>query len=735
MQSLGSTITSAADNIDFSRYIRLVMYNKWRILAFVVLVTGIAILLVKPLPYEYEAETTVLIDTNRQNIAGIPDVYNTNTQNREYFATQYQIIGSRSLIEKVVDRLNLTTHPEYDPRQQEESKGLGAFLGGIFGGADEDGEYLTEEEEEFEIRRQLVSYFGRQLSVFPIYGTHMVSIRYIANDPELAADVANAMADAYIESYLEAKLETTQKATSWLSERLAGLRETLEESERKLQDYKESEQLVDVSGVRTLDSAELAQLREDLVDARQARTQAESTYQQVRNYRSLSTDQLLAIPTILNNSVVQRVVESKSAVDRRVADLKRRYGTRHPEMQAALAEQSEINADLASRLRSVSEGITANYRAAVRAERELVSQIDLTRSRLQTVGRKEVRLRELEREVETNRQLYDLFLSRGKETDESGRIQEPPARIIDVAIAPSLPIGPNKAKYIIAALILSLGLSIGLLIVIDMMDATIKTSEDVEHKLKTPMLGFLPLDKENKSEVAFRAFQDEEENSTFTESIRSIRTSLILSSLDSPFKVIMVTSSLPGEGKSTIALNIAEALGQMEKVLLVDADMRRPTMAKAIDVDKTSSGLSEIIAGEAKIDDCIHKLSNSETEIITSGAIPNNPLELLSGNAFKNCLELLKTRYDRIIIDSAPVNLVSDAQIISSHADSLLYVVKANSTGASLANKGIKTLRKINAPITGVILNQVDLKKANQYDSYYGSYEKHYAYVSNKEPE
>jgi capsular exopolysaccharide synthesis family protein len=732
--AIGSAISTAAEGVDFSRYLRLVTFNKWKILSFVLLITGITFILVRSLPYQYEAETSVLIETNRQNVAGIRDVYSGNTQNREYLATQYQILASRVLIEKVVDRLNLTTHPEFDPRQQEESKGIGVLLGKIFPFLAKEEKLLTEEEEEFEIRRLVVTFLRRGITVTPIFGTHMVSIEYTASNPELAASITNAMADVYIESYLEGKLETTQKATSWLSGRLEGLREKLEESESRLQDYKEREQLVDVSGVRTLDSAELAQLREDLVDARQSRIQAESTYQQVRGYRNLSSDQLLAIPTVLNNPVIQSVIEAKSAVDRRVADLKRRYGEKHPRMQAALSEQKEINQDLGARLASVSQGITANYRAAVRAEQELVGQINQTQTRLQSVGRKEVRLRELEREVETNRQLYDLFLSRGKETDESGRIQEPPARIIDAAIPPVIPVGPNKAKYILAAMILSLGVAVGLLVVIDLLDSSIKTSEDVEHKLRASMIGFLPLVKENKSDFAFRAFAaGEEENNTFTESTRSIRTSLILSSLDKPFKIIMVTSSVPGEGKSTIALNVAEALGQMEKVLLIDADMRRPTLAKAVEVDKTLPGLSEIISGTAKIDDCIHKLSGSETEVITSGAIPNNPLELLSGTDFKDIIELLKQRYDRIIIDSAPVNLVSDAQVISTFADSLLYVVKANSTSTSIANKGLKTLRNIDAPITGVILNQVDLKKAGQYDSYYGVYEKNYAYISNTE--
>ncbi len=713
----------STENIDFGHYLRLLLHNKWKIAAFVFVVTAIVVMLVKPMRSVYQADTTVMIESGRSNIVEIQDVYGTNTQNREYYATQYEIIQSRGLIERVVDRLKLTTHPEYDPRQKEEKKSF-------FSLPKKETAPVSDEALEVAIRRDIVDNFRSSLSVEPLFGTHIVNIGFKSHDPDLAADVANAMADVYIESYLEARLDVAKKATSWLSGRLGELRQNLQESEERLQEYREREKLVDVQGVRTLDAAELAQLREDYVDARQKRAQAEALYQQVRDFESLSTGELLAIPAILNNSIIQRLVEAKSTSDRKVVELSRRYGEKHPAMQAALSEQTEVAGDLNARLRTVSQGIYSSYQAALRAEQDLSRQINSTRGRLQTVSRKEVRLRELEREVATNRQLYDLFLSRGKETDESSRIEEPPARVIDLAIAPIIPVGPNKKKFVMAALILSIALSVGLIILLDLLDSTVRTAEDVENKLKISMLGFLPLEKSNKSDYAFRAFVNQSDKSGFAESVRTIRTSLVLSSLDNPFKTIVVTSSVPGEGKSTVSLNIAEALGQMEKVLLIDADMRRPTMAKALGFSQSTPGLSNVISGKAKIDDCIHRLSDSEIDVIVSGSIPNNPLELLSSKQFKELLVSLQDQYDRIIIDSAPVHVVSDAQILSSYADSLLYIVKSNSTPLSIAAKGIKVLRSVNAPMTGAVLNQVDLKKASQYDSLYGEYKEQYGYVT-----
>lgn len=723
---------SVGENIDFAHYLRLLMHNKWRVMIFVFLITAVVAMLVKPMKSVYQADTTVIIETNRSSIVEIQDVYNSGPQSGEYFATQYEIIKSRALIEKVVDRLKLTTHPEYDPRQVEEKDSFFDInkLMSLVKSSDKTAlEAVSDEELEFEIRRDIIRIFKLNLSVEPLFGTLLVRISYKANDPDLAADITNAVADAYIESYLEARLAVAQKATSWLSERLGELRQNLQDSEERLQEYREQEKLVDVQGVRTLDSAELAQLREDLVDARQRRVDAKAVYDQVKNFESLSTSQLLSIPAILSNAIIQNLVEVKSVTDRRVVELSRRYGEQHPSMQAALSEQRQIANDLNNRLRTVSQGIYANYQAALRSEQDLSNQINNTRGRLQNVSRKEVRLRELEREVETNRQLYDLFLSRGKESDESSKLEEPPARVIDEALAPIEPIGPNKMKFIMAAFVLSGALAVGLIVLLDLLDSTVRTNDDVESKLKTAMLGFLPLDKSNKSEYAFRAFLNQNDKSGFAEAIRTIRTSLVLSSLDKPFKTIVVTSSIPGEGKSTVSLNIAEALGQMEKVLLIDADMRRPTVAKALGLSGSNLGLSNILTGQVTVEECTQRLPDSEIDLIVSGTIPNNPLELISSKKFRELLESLKDKYDRIIIDSAPVHMVSDAQILSSYADSLVYIVKANSTPVGIASKGIKTLHSVNAPITGVVLNQVDVNKASQYDSFYGVY-KEYGYRS-----
>ncbi|MBX2808507.1 MAG: polysaccharide biosynthesis tyrosine autokinase [Cellvibrionaceae bacterium] len=715
--------TSNTEGLDFNHYLRLLWHNKWKILLCMMVFTGLAIAFVKPLKSVYQADATVLIEIGGPSLLGLPGE-SAGYQGREYLATQFEIVRSRALMEKVIERLNLVRHPEYDFRQHEKKKSWLSFIK-----KQEEQPQLSDDAMDVVIRRHILNIFERTLRTYPVFGTHLLRIQFQSHDPELAANVVNAMADIYIESYLEAKLDSTQKATAWLSGRLTELRKNLQISEEKLQQYRENEQLVDVQGVRTLDAAELAQLREDFVDARQSRINAQSIYDQVSNVANLSARELLAIPAIFNNAVVQRLVEAKAATDREVAQLRNRYGPRHPAMVAAVSEQQQAQVNLQQRLSSVTRGIRATYEAALATERSIEQQIDSTRLRLQDVSRKEVRLRELEREVETNRQLYDLFLSRGKETDERGRLEEPPARIIDPAIVPHNPVGPDKKKYIIAAMAMSIALSVGLLILLDLLDSTIRTTDDIESRLKMPMLGFLPLIKMKKNRNSLRIFNEQHDQHSFSESVRSIRTSLVLSSIENPYKVILVTSSVPDEGKSTVSVNLAEAMGQMEKVLLLECDLRKPSLAKGLGISTAAVGLSNALQGQAKLSDCIVQVPGSQIDIMPAGAVPQNPLELLGSRTFKQALNELKPRYDRIIVDSAPVHLVSDAQILSSQVDALVYVVRSNVTSASVASKGIKMLQQVNAPLTGVVLNQVDVKKSMQYDSFYGVYAQNYSYA------
>ena len=256
------------------------------------------------------------------------------------------------------------------------------------------------------------------------------------------------------------------------------------------------------------------------------------------------------------------------------------------------------------------------------------------------------------------------------------------------------------------ATLFGLFLGIAIAFIRGAMDNTTKSTKDIENNLHLSVLGEIPRVKQNNKDTAFEGFISQG-NSLFAESIRTLRTSLVLANPDQPYSTIVITSSVPDEGKSTIALNLAEAFGQNERVLLIDADMRRPMLARTLNLPPHTPGLTNIVAGTSKLSPCLHSLKGTQVDVLTAGLLPNNPLELLSSQRFSLMLYKLKQRYDRIILDTSPTHLVSDAMILAAQADAVIYVAKADSTPLPLLRNGVKRLREINAPLIGAVLNQV----------------------------
>ncbi|MGH1373380.1 MAG: GumC family protein [Cellvibrionaceae bacterium] len=706
--------------IDLRHYWRVLMLHKWSIAGLSAVVTLLTVMVVFSMKPVYQATTTVLIESEQAKVLSIEDVYGLNTANKEYYLTQFEILKSRDLAERVIRRLKLDVHPLFDPRQQEAGFSLRALIPVDSGDA---------EPTEQELFDSVVESFTEDLSISPVRNTQLVKIHYQSTDKALAARITNTLADVYIESHLEAKLSATRKAADWLSTRLGDLRSTLQASELRLQDYREEAELVDVKGVQTFDASELEELTKRFVDAKNQRSETETIYSQVQALGgSPSAEQLMAIPSVLRHPLIQNLKESQADADRRVAELSRRYGPKHPKMIAANSEAEVALKELRRQIERVGRGIGTDYRAAQQTEKAIEAQLAEAKKRFQGVNRKEFKLRELEREVTTNRHLYNMFLTRAKETDETGGMQAAHARVIDPAVPPRLPIKPKKALIVLLAMVVSGMFGVVVAFLLDALNNTIRTPDDVEEKLHVSMLGFLPFVKSNKSEQAFEGFLSDTKGN-FAESIRTIRTGLMLSAIDEPHKITVITSSVPNEGKSTVSLNLAEAVGQMEKVLLIDADMRRPTLAKTMKLPRSAPGLSNIVANTAEFKDCVHKLGDTTVDVLTSGMIPTNPLELLSSKRFGQVLQKLSEHYDRIIIDSAPTHAVSDAMVLSTYADALVYVVKADDTAAPLAAKGIKRLKEVGAPITGVVLNKVDVDKSSSYGSYYAGYYQNYGYA------
>lgn len=716
MSILNKGQQSPAENvIDLRHYWRLLIRQSWNVAGFSAVMVILTALVTFSITPTYRASTTLLIEANQAKVVSIEEIYGLNTQADEYFLTQFEILKSRNLAERVVRRLDLINHAIFNPSERD-----GLSLGSLF--------LLGEEPEpsEDELVELLTEKFMDKLSINPIRKTQLVKISFDSDSPELAASVVNTMADVYVESYLEAKLDVTRKAADWLGGRLDGLRENLKKSERALQDYREEENLLDLEGVLTLSSRELEELTSQLVKVRQRRSELENLHRKASSLRNRSAEELLSIPEVLAHPLIKSLKDDESDASRSASELAKRYGPKHPKMKAAVAEKSRAVTAIRNQVLSIISSIGRDFEVAKENEASLSRQVDELKTEVQKTSRKEFKLRELEREAGTNRQLYSMFLKRMKETDESGGMQAAHARVIDSAVVPRKAVKPKKALIIILAWILSTMFAVVVVFVLDMLDNTLRRPEDVEDRLHESLLGVVPLDKSSLgTDAASEAFV-RDKHSLFSESIRTLRTGFVLSSLDNPAKITIVTSSRQNEGKSTISLNLGEALAQMEKVLLIDADMRRPSVAKACGLDRKAKGLSNLVSGTAEAKDCIHRWEAGNMDIMPAGLVPPNPLELLSSKRFAQVLDGLKKHYDRIVIDSAPAQAVSDALVLSSLADAVIYVTRADVTPLTLVKGCLKRLNDINAPITGVVLNGMDMDKkggySDRYSHYYGGY-------------
>lgn len=718
------------DVIDLKKLSETLWAGKWNIAALVVIVTMLAIVAVLNLTPQYRASAIVLIEDKHPQVLSFQQILDTSDGGSEYLQTQLALLQSRGLAERVVRKLNLTDEPLFDPRQHAKSKfdpkallrsvGVAEFLPGLVPEEDPANSGPSEQQV-FDLVTQRV----RDLIEPKVLGkSKLIGVAVEIPNPELAANIANAVVDSFIEMQLDANLDMSLATSNWMNSRLDELRTKLKTAEDTLQAYRESEGLVDVDGVATISANELSMTGTKMIDARRARAEAESQYRQVQSLSaSGDLERLSSVPAVLGHPLIQQFKADVARAQAKVEEMSRRYGDKHPAMIAARSDLSAATASLQAQVQLVVAGIERNYQLAQANENSLRSSFNSNKAQIQDISRKEFKLRELQREVDTNRQLYETFLTRLKETAATSDMNSANARVVDRAIVPNQASKPRKSLIVSIAAVLAAVLGIGLTLLFEALNNSFKSTEDVESKLNVPVLGVVPLvPKKKRHEVAHLFEQNA--NKAFSESIRTLRTSLVLTDLDSPRKIVLVTSSVPGEGKSSIASNLAFSVAHIEKVLLIDADLRRPTMARNFDFPVGTPGLANLIAGTAKLDECIRTIGN--VDMMPAGMVPPNPQELLSSARLTNILELLKTRYQRIIIDSPPTMAVSDSKLLATSCDALIYVVRAEHTSIPLVQKGMGQLLQNNAPITGVVLNQVDLSKTSKYGYSYSTYYENY---------
>jgi capsular exopolysaccharide synthesis family protein len=724
-QPLPPGLDSEEDSgLDLLELWRSVTKRKWAIVGLVVAVALLAAAVAMSLTPVYRATTVVMFETGKSQVVSIEDLYAGASGNREYLSTQLEVMRSREVALKTVQALKLWEHPAYDPRLP--PTGLRADLSSAVREAL--GMNTPQAPVDWTPQRladAVVGRFQAGLLLDLSRNSQIARVSFESSDPVLAAQAANMLAKVFIENDLNARYEMTRQATTWLQERVTDLKDKVSESERALQAYRDRSGIISAQGAaQSGASSQLDGLTGRLLDARLRRTDAQTAYDQVRN-AGQGTD-LSTVPAVIRAPGVAEAKRLLQEAERKFSETAQRYGFEHPRYVAAKAELDAGKAGLKTQLDTTVASIRREFEAAQSVEREVERALEQARSSVQNLNRAEFELGVLQRDVESNREMYSLFMTRAKETTNTSDLQTPIARVVDPALAPGAPIKPNPSQIVLVAMLLALGVGAAASVLLDQLDKTIKTADDVERKLQVPLLTTLPLLNKGDARRASsaRLFVDQP-NSVFAEAIRTARSGVLLSALDEPHRVLLLTSSLPGEGKTTVSMNLALSHAQTQKTLLIDADMRRPSVAKALDLPPNAAGLSSFVAGNKPMIDCIHRVEGSGLYVMPSGPLPPNPLEMISSRRFKERMAELSEQFDMVIIDSPPLELVSDALMLCSVATGVIYVTQAMETSAPMVNRGLERLRRADGNVLGLVLNQFDFKRASKYYGDYSGYGKY----------
>lgn len=729
----GSIVSARVpDQDDLLGILKWCWRGKWIALGCAALGFLLAMLYLSQVTPLYTAEATMMLDTREKNVVDVDTVL--SGLNRGQLSSEIEVIRSSQLLGRVVDKLDLLNDPEFNGRLANPGSGGGIKaaarallidLGLAERPKPESGQRSAEANHN--IRAAVIGAVRGRLFVEQVNRSLIMQLTFTSPDPRKAALMANAIADQYLNDQLEVKYEATRRASSWLTERLDELKTQVEASEAAVEDFKAGRVAADGQGAG-LTTQQMNQLNSELISARASRAEAEARYNQLAS--RLQDGNPLAVAEVLTSPSVQRLRETESELRRQEAELSSRYLERHPKLIKVRAEIADVENNLVNEIQKVVENLRGELAVTRSREGTLASNLRVVERRVVNQNQASIGLRQLEREAEANRTIYENFLSRFKETAQQEDIQDADVRVISRAELPGAPSSPKRLLVLSGATALGLMLGFGLVILREVSNNTIRSPKDIEALFGLPTLGNIPLLKRGlKGRRNVFAYVGSKPTSAIAEACRSLRTAMLLSDVDKPPQVVMVTSSVPGEGKSTLALMLAQTSVSLgKKVLVIDCDLRRSTVHTTIGVPNEPS-LVDVLSGAAESDAAIHHDPISGLDILPSKPTNASTVDLLSSKRFNDLIDQFRGKYDSIFLDTAPVLAVSDALVVGNLADLIIYVVKWDDTPKQEISSGLQTLSASHLKIGGIALNQIDARKADIYGvegAYYGRYTEYY---------
>ncbi|MDP2024875.1 polysaccharide biosynthesis tyrosine autokinase [Sulfuriferula sp.] len=700
--------------LDLAVYWRLALKHRIVVLGcfFGAIAIGAALtLLMTPV---YTAITTLQIDRETARVFSSENTpKEAAVQGEEFFQTQYGLLRSRSLAERVIENLGLAS-------SDAALRTLGVEPPPASG---------TAAEQAARRRNIALGVVQGNLSVSPVRGSRLVAVGYDNPDPVVAARVANGFGENFIQSNLDRKFESSKYAREFLEERIAQTKDRLEAAERQLVAYAANQQIINITepgdggsdggSTQSLTASNLAALNGALGEARAARVAAEE------RWRSARTSALMTLPEVLQNPSIQRLTEQRASLDAQYQQKLNIYQADYPEMVRLKAEIEEADGQIQTIASNVRSSIRSQYEIAANQERSLQSQVTRLSGDVLDLRDRSVQYNILQRELDTTRTLYEGLLQRYKEVSVTGGITSNNISIVDAAVPPGGPSKPNLFVNVILAALLGLGLGVVAALVMEALDETIATPDDAEKKLGIPVLGVVPLlEKGQTTAVALADIR-----SGFSEAYYSLRTALQFSTPDGAPSSFLVTSARPAEGKSTSAYAIALNLARVgRRVLLVDGDLRNPSMHRVVGVEN-ERGMSNLLSGSGDLEAVVQRTRENNLFFIPCGPLPPNPAELWGGDRLRQFLADARNNFDHVVIDGPPVLGFADAPLLAAVVGGVLFVVETRGTRRGQARGALRRLQVGRAHLLGVVLTKFNAKSAA-----YGGYDYAYDYKYGSEP-
>ena len=678
----GSETESLAENINLRHYWRVILERRWLVItAFISVFVLCLIYLFKATPI-FQALTRLQINREADNVLNIKEALSLDMREVDYLQTQYKNLQSRTLIESVIKQLDLEKDPRY-AKQPDKAK---AVLDDI--------------------------------TIAPIRLSRLVDAKVEHPNAKTAADMANKLAELFIKRNTDQKMAKLTDAYFYLKQEAESLATNVTKSDFDLHKYREDKKMISLEESQNIVLQALRQAQADLDKASSEAAATESLAKKVQQMLD-SGMSLDTIPEVNQDPLIQAMKRDLAVRNGELANLRERYLDPHPNVQSVLKEIAAKGKAIQEQSLKVIESFKNAATLAETKKETLSAELGKKTKEAFELSRLRVDYDVLSREVDKNKRLFDLVLSRTKEMDLMGKDPSQNILIIDVAAVPVKPIKPRIVLTLVLGVLGGLAVAIGLAFFVNYLDDSIKSQDDVETYLRLAFLGYVPNIKTNS--VLERDLQSHlHPQSNAAEGFRTIRAAITLAPKADRFRVLAVTSTIPSEGKSLVGSNLAVVTAQTGlKTLLVDADLRRPSVHKAFQL-QSPIGLSSYLTEKVnRVDEFIHTTEVPNLDVVCCGAVPSSPSELVGSKRMVQFLQEVRTRYDRVILDCPPVSAVSDPLVIASMCDGVVFVTKFNKIRREHARKSIRRVQDAGIHILGVVLNDIDFEGR---DSYYYSY-------------